>query len=269
MLQFGYVFAYILRTHGLLVELVEIGIEWYEHLLVGKRFAAIKFALIGERITAAAAHILKCFALKKMQLQVGFTLIEREFAGIGKNNTCIAVTLTHIVDHHIVECAALFVLIAHKHIVARNLVVECAFGDIEVGRFLAHREHQCPHLHLSSWQHLILKEKCAHRHHGNKCYQGLHHIKQRHSRSFHSRQFAVLTKITKGHKRGKQYGKRQRHRHHSDGGIEEHLAYHIHPEALAHKVVEATPQKVHQQDKKTYKECHKKHRQISLQDECM
>ena len=155
----------------------------------------------------------------------------------------------------------------HKEVVAGNLIVEHPFGNLQLGRFLAHGVKQSPHLGLSHRKHIILEEERTYGHQSDEYNERTHHLHQRNARRLHGRKLEPFAEVAERHKGCKQDGQRERHGHHSEGGVEEQLAYHVHLQPLAHKLVDIAPEELHQHDEQTDKKRHQEQRQETAQHE--
>ena len=190
---------------------------------------------------------------------------EAELARVGKNYSGVVESLRHVIDHQVVQSSILTVFLLYKHAVAVYLVVEHALRNVEFRRFLTHGKHQRPHLHLRLWQHIVLKKERADSHKGYQHHQRPHCLQQRHARRLHSRQLKPFAEIAEEHQRRQQNRQRQCQRHHRERGIKKQLGYDGYLQSFSNKVVDKTPQELHQHDKQTDAERHHEQGQEPLQ----
>ena len=264
--QLRNVLAHILLAHCLVVKAVEVGVKGDKHLLVVKLLAAERHVLVQRRLVA---QVLELLTPKQTQIEVAVVLGKGYSCRVCQHNRRIVAPAAHIIYHHTLQHAGIGVLLLHKQVVARYLVIEHPLGDFHLGRFLLHRVQERPHLDLRVRQHIVLEEKCADGNARNQHYQRRHHLHQRDAGSLHGGKLELLAQVAESHQRGEQYGQRQRHGHHAHGGIEEQLPYHVDGKPLAHHVVDVFPQELHQHDEEHDEERHREQGQETLQYKCV
>ena len=124
---------------------------------------------------------------------------EFQMAGVGKDDAGVFKAARHVVDHHVVERAALAVLALHEEVISRNLGIEDPLGNFQFGRFLAHGIKQGPHLCLRDRQHIVLKEKRSDGYKGNQHDQRAHYFQKGNSGGFHGRKLEPLPQVSENH----------------------------------------------------------------------
>ena len=175
--------------------------------------------------------------------------------------------MPNVVYHGAVQHTGVGVLLLDIQIIARDLVIERAFGNLQLRTFLTGREQQRPHLDLCLWQHVVLEEERADGYYGYQHDKGRHDLYQRNAAGLDGGKLRLLAKIAERHQRRQQDGQRQRHRYHGEGGVEEKFGQHSEAEALAHQIVHVFPQKLHEHDEQHDEERHREHRQECLEYE--
>ena len=155
----------------------------------------------------------------------------------------------------------------HVKVHVRYLVVERAFGDLDFRRFLAHREEYGPHFGLPHRKYIVLEKECAYGYKGHKHHQRAHDTEQGYTCGFHGRKLEFLPKIAECHQRCQKHGKGKGGRHHRKSRIEEEFGYNIECKSFSNKVLDITPQELHQYNEQADEECHGKQRQEALQHE--
>ena len=166
-------------------------------------------------------QVLELLAAVELQKEVLLVVGQLEVAGVGQDDACVVETTAHVVDHQVVEGARLLILVVDEEVVAGNLVVEHTLGNLELGRFLLYGVEQGIHLGLGYRQHVVLEEEGSDSYEADEDYQGLHHLQQRDSGRLHGRKLKALAEVAEGHERRQQDGKRQSHRNHGQGRVEE------------------------------------------------
>ena len=155
---------------------------------------------------------------------------------------------------------AVVVFLLDVHVEAGDLAVEGAFGDLELGRLVAHGAEQGVHLDLREGDDVVLKKERPDGHEGEQDDEGLHDAGQGDAGGFHGQELELLTEVAKRHQRGQQDGQRQGHGHEGEGGVKKHLGKDADTDALADHIVHVLPQELHEYDEKTNTEGHEEQR---------
>ena len=115
----------------------EIVVEWNQVHLPLEGLAHIGYSGLVQR-TASVLHIAETLAVIERQTEMHLVGCGLDAAGVCQHNLGVVEVCALRVDHNAIEHTCLLVLVLHKEIVARNLVVELSLGNFHFRRFLAH-----------------------------------------------------------------------------------------------------------------------------------
>ena len=160
-------------AHSALVKAVEVGIKWYQNLLVGKRLAPERHVPVERTLLTEVFELLSG---EKMQIQILAVFGERHPCRVGKQDGGIVTTTTYIIDHQVVKDTGIAILALYVKVITSDLVVKDTLRNLHLRRFLFHREKESPHLHLRLRQHIVLEKERPHGNRQDKDYQRSHHL---------------------------------------------------------------------------------------------
>ena len=134
-----------------------------------------------------------------MQEQACLVFRETEFAAVGKDYTRVVEAVCHIVYYHVVEHAGLGIFVLHVEVHVRNLVVERAFRNFHLGRFLTHAEKQCPHFALRDGQKVVLEKEGSDAYAHHQHYERAHDFEQGYPGRFHGGELEFFAEVAERH----------------------------------------------------------------------
>ena len=208
-------------------------------------------------------------AVEERNHQKAFVVRQTDVARIGERRAHVAVRGAVVVDQHVGQQLGLRVLMADADAHVFEPVEEEAVAEFErlllfadvvegAGQFLVGGRHE-----------VVGDEEAPH---GDDAYQNDERpddLGQRHARRLHGQQFVVLAEVAHGHDGRQQHRERQSHGDHVGHGVAEQFDDDPRAEALAHQLVDVTPQEIHHQHEHDDEERQDHGPEVRFQDEFM
>ena len=182
---------------------VEVGIEGNHVNLLDERLAHVGH--VGAQHGALLGiHVAEAFAAPERELQVHLVGRALHASAVGQHDLDVVVAAGVRVDHHAVEHARLGVLVLHEEVVARNLAVEDAFGDFQLGALLPHAPGQTRQLARGIGAHLVLEVEAAAADDGSHHDERHEDADERDAGCLHAEQLEAFAQVAERDKAGQQ-----------------------------------------------------------------